>query len=220
MDLTRAEERVTSFPQAVKLVAEIAQAKLAQPLHGSVQRATALVLHRHVWLDDDGRHAQVRSADGQTWYLVNGNCTCLEAPQAPDGLCAHRLAVGLYRRASELLHSQGQPEVSAPAPALPEAPASVNVRVLIGRHECQWTLRDVSEDRLAERLQTFLARFPEAVKAKGQGDAARAPSSAPGEPPSCRYHGPMKASTKAPGTWFCASKMGDGSYCKERYPTS
>jgi hypothetical protein len=175
----------------------------------------ALVLHRHVWLDDDGRHAQVLSADGQTWYLVNGNCTCLEAPQAPEGLCAHRLAVGLYRRASELLHSQGQPEASAPAPALPEAPASVNVRLAIGGTDVQWTLRDQCEERLAERLERLLQRFPQVAKVT----AIVAPDGGtPTATPTCPYHGAMRESTKAKGTFYCPSRMGDGTYCKERFP--
>ena len=41
---------------------------------------------------------------------------------------------------------------------LPEAPASVNVRVLISGHETQITLRDSSEDRLLNRLHTLLKR--------------------------------------------------------------
>ncbi len=32
----------------------------------------------------------------------------------------------------------------------------------------------------------------------------------------CQYHGPMKESTKRPGTYFCPAKMGDGSYCKSK----
>ena len=36
------------------------------------------------------------------------------------------------------------------------------------------------------------------------------------EAPTCPYHGPMKESTKAPGTWYCSKRMGDGSYCKEK----
>jgi hypothetical protein len=46
-----------------------------------------------------------------------------------------------------------------------------------------------------------------------------APSAAPASvagPPSCKYHGPMKESSKAPGTFYCPAKMGDGTYCKER----
>lgn len=38
------------------------------------------------------------------------------------------------------------------------------------------------------------------------------------EAPICQFHGPMKESTKSPGTYFCSKKMGDGSYCKERFP--
>lgn len=36
------------------------------------------------------------------------------------------------------------------------------------------------------------------------------------EAPTCPYHGPMKESTKVPGTWYCSKRMGDGSYCKEK----
>lgn len=34
--------------------------------------------------------------------------------------------------------------------------------------------------------------------------------------PVCKWHGPMKESVKAPGTYYCSAKMGDGSYCKEK----
>ena len=44
------------------------------------------------------------------------------------------------------------------------------------------------------------------------------PAASPASPPVCAYHGAMKESTKVPGTWFCAKKMGDGSYCKEKWP--
>jgi hypothetical protein len=42
----------------------------------------------------------------------------------------------------------------------------------------------------------------------------------PGERPLCQFHGPLKKSDKAPGTWFCTKRMGDGSYCKSKYPES
>jgi hypothetical protein len=42
----------TLFADAVKQVSELAQAKLPESLHGRVQRATALVLHGAVWLED------------------------------------------------------------------------------------------------------------------------------------------------------------------------
>lgn len=34
--------------------------------------------------------------------------------------------------------------------------------------------------------------------------------------PICEFHGPMKESTKAPGTWYCPAKMGNGDYCKSK----
>lgn len=43
---------------------------------------------------------------------------------------------------------------------LPEAPASVNVRVQIQGREVQITLRDVDEERLLDRLAKVLERFP------------------------------------------------------------
>jgi hypothetical protein len=92
MELTTlGEERITTFRQALERVAALAHAKLSQDLHGHLERATALCLHRHVWMDEDGRHAQVLSSDGQTYYLVNGHCTCMDAPRAPQGLCKHRV---------------------------------------------------------------------------------------------------------------------------------
>lgn len=44
------------------------------------------------------------------------------------------------------------------------------------------------------------------------------PSSPPSDTPVCEFHGPMKESTKRPGTFFCPSKMGDGSYCTSKAP--
>ena len=217
MDLTAAEERLTTFTQALERVSALAHAKLPPELHGHLERATALVKHRHVFPTDDGKHAQVLSSDGARWYPVNGHCTCMDAPKAPQGLCKHRLAFGLYRRASELLATSGgaTPAQGAPA-ALPEAPASVNVRLCIDGHECQFTMRDADEARLVERLQALLTRFPQ--QAKPPASEASAPAQASGETPICPVHGPLKQSTKAPGTWFCSKKNFDGSYCQSRHP--
>jgi len=95
MDLTAAEERLTTFTQALERVSALAHAKLPPELHGHLERATALVKHRHVFPTDDGKHAQVLSSDGARWYPVNGHCTCMDASRGPQGLCEHRLAFGL-----------------------------------------------------------------------------------------------------------------------------
>ena len=107
MELTLGEEPITTFRQALERVTALAHAKLPAELHGHMERATALVIHRHVWLGEDGRHAQVLSSDGGTWYLVNGACTCMDAPRAPQGYCKHKLAVMLYKRAGEILVGEG-----------------------------------------------------------------------------------------------------------------
>lgn len=217
-DITLGEETITTFKQAVERVAAIAHAKLPQALHGHLERAHALCVHRHVWFDDDGKHAQVLSSDGETWYLVNGNCTCMDAPKAQSGYCKHKLATMLYRRASELLTASSGPRQSAAAEktALPEAPASVNVRLTIGGADVQWTLRDQDEHRLAARLEALLTRFPQKAKAPAHEASAAVPAT--GETPVCPHHAKSKESTKAKGTFFCPSKMADGTYCTWRHP--
>ena len=239
MELTLGEEKtITTWREAVAHVSELAHAKLPATLHGHLERATALVLHGHVWLDEDGRHGQVLSSDGATWYVCNGHCTCMGATRAPEGWCKHRLSVALYKRASELLAQASRPTPPAafplapfrallaeagvgdwrPAlPALPAAPARATVRVQVAGQAVPLTLWDTDDARLLTRLATLLARYP-AAPCGGQGPrpgAAPAPTTGT---PTCPHHGPGKESTKAPGTWYCTKKMADGRYCRWRYP--
>jgi hypothetical protein len=130
--------------------------------------------------------------------------------------CVNQQARRLYERVSERLAEENECYDLTPDPAppvatpLPEAPASVNVRVVVAGYEVQWTLRDVDETRLAGRLAALLAQYPKEGTASPSG-AASAP-----QPPVCRFHGPMKASSKAPGSFYCTKKLHDGSYCLER----
>jgi len=91
-----------AFLAAVRQVSELAHAKLPAPLHGNLERATALVLTGKVWREEDGTW-QVEASDGQSWYRPNGHCTCRNAATADGGWCKHRLAAALYRRAAERL---------------------------------------------------------------------------------------------------------------------
>lgn len=61
-----------------------------------------------------------------------------------------------------------------------------------------------------DRLKAIGAQPP--TLASPQAVAAEAER----EAPVCKYHGPMKPSAKAPGTFYCSHRMGDGSYCKEK----
>jgi len=161
-----------TFPQALQHVTDLAQTKLPETLQSRLAEALTLVQTGHVWLDEDGHTASVHSrSQADVWHTVNGTCSCADAHyQAPDGLCAHRLAVGLWRRASELcLHPAPSTPIdvtptalpAGPVLGLPEAPASVNVRLCISGHDVQWTLRDSDETRLATRLDALLARYPQ-----------------------------------------------------------
>jgi hypothetical protein len=106
-------------------------------------------------------------------------------------------------------HPEGKNGVSAFS--LPEAPASANVFVTLKGRQVQLTLRDTDETRLLHRLSVVLEQFP--LETTTQASTPPAPSPTP----TCKWHGTMKESTKAKGTWYCPAKMGDGSYCKERH---
>jgi len=79
-------------------------------------------------------------------------------------MCAHIIAAQLWVRAMQTSQAPREPVAPGASPAgplpLPEAAASVNVRITIGGRECQWTLRSHNEDELAERLARLLAKYP------------------------------------------------------------
>jgi hypothetical protein len=101
------------FREAVLAVA--ARAKAALPdAADRIDTAAALVLAGEVELLADGRTARVgRQTEGNTAYLVNGQCQCPEFPTAPGHFCTHRLAYGIAKRVSDLapepLTAQGGP---------------------------------------------------------------------------------------------------------------
>jgi len=162
--------KTLTFAEALTHVITLASDKMPDCLQTRLAQAAELIGHGSVFLEDDGHTASVRSrSQADVWHLVNGTCDGEDAHfQAPQGLCAHRLAVGLVRRAAERLRQPQEPasavveETPAPSmpPALPEAPASVNVRLVIAGRDCQVTLRDTDETWLLTRLDALLARYP------------------------------------------------------------
>jgi hypothetical protein len=104
---------------------------------------------------------------------------------------------------------------TAPVVPLPEAAASVNVRIVVHGREVQWTLRGTQEAEVAERLEALLARYPLiAPQAK-----AAAPVAEVAATPTCPAHHISRESTKAPGTFFCPSRTeADDAFCTWRHP--
>jgi len=90
---------------------------------------------------------------------------------------------------------------------LPEAPASINVRLMLHGRECQLTLRDSDEERLLERLAVVLERYPVA-------QASTAPPVSTGGD-WCPIHNlQMKEQTKDGRTWY-SHRTPEG-WCKGR----
>src|SRR5262252_11150728 len=108
-----------AFRTAVLQVAD--KAKLVLEANASrIDKAVALVLNGFVEIID-GKCRVASQTNGKTIYhQVNGICTCLDFTQgkAPNGFCKHRLAHGLYRRATEMVQAQEQEPIVEAQPTI------------------------------------------------------------------------------------------------------
>lgn len=209
------------FPEAVRRTSELAHARLPEVLHGHIQRATALVLQGAVHVEEDGKHALVRSSDGQSYYHVNGHCTCMGAPHAPEGLCKHRIALMLYRRAGDLMReglhdAPPAPTPRAKEPRCPEAEFSCSFTGTIGGVSVILTARGASFEQFSANVQAVRALLDAPTAQTTSAPAQVAPATAAWV---CPYHGSGRDSTKVPGQRYCPAKMADGGRCKEVWPT-
>jgi hypothetical protein len=187
--------------EAVSEVAQKAKATLPQ-CNGRVEKAVQIVLNGDVELLPDGKAKVASQSNGSTsYFIVNGTCECKDFPKAPSGWCKHRLAYGMYKRASALVKSKVAHSESTEThqAILPEAPASVNVRLTLGGREVQITLRDTNEQYLLERLEKLLERFPvEETQREGW----------------CTHHNTqMKENHKNGQTWY-SHKLANGKWCQ------
>src|SRR5262245_60268346 len=162
-EITWEEASAPGFEQTTRqawreAVAEIAErAKQTLPeCHGRVDKAAAIVLNGDVELLTDGKARVASQANGTTEYVVcNGTCECKDFPKAPSGWCKHRIAAGMQKRATALVQKKlsiatnghTEPAQTPPTPALPEAPASVNVRLELAGRQVQLTLPYRDEGR-------------------------------------------------------------------------
>jgi len=201
---------------AVAEIAAKAKDKLPE-CNGRVDSAVKIVLAGDVELLADGTAKVASQSNGTTAYhVVNGHCDCRDYEKAPHNFCKHRLSVAIARRAQELTiaklaDTNGQTEQPAspqaspavPTSTLPEAPASINVHLELAGRQVQLTLRDSDEDRLLQRLDAVLQRFPLVVKPTD-------------ETPRCPKHGVvMKLNHGKDGSTWLSHRTADG-WCKGR----
>ena len=196
---------------------EVARMQAVHPeREAELARAHALILHGMVVPSpDDPETGQVLSSDGQKVYHVNGVCDC-DAGQHVHGW---RLYQYVQRKLDAQATQTAQEPLSAPqtpvdtsaavvaSTPLPEAPASVNVHILLEGRQVQLTLRDTDETRLLQRLAAVLQQYPAPAKPATQGPK-------PGQDKGwCAIpQVQMKENRKDDRTWY--SHRVDGQFCK------
>ena len=201
MNATLVPDRA-AWRAAVADIAAKAHTKLPNST-GRIDSAVKIVLAGDVELLPDGgaRVASRTDATGQ-YHLANGHSDCRDYARAPGNLCAHRLAYGIARRATELAPPLQESIQLPPAPTapLPEAPASANCYITLEGRQVQVTLRDTDETRPLQRLAALLKQYPTpAQPARPQGW--------------CAIHNvQMKQTTKAGRAWW--SHKTTAGWCK------
>jgi hypothetical protein len=182
-------------------------------LNGRVAKGVKLALLGDIELHADGSSTVMSSSDPTRRYEIReGTCTCRDWDQAPEHLCQHRLGAGFLRKAQELCpqvghDGEGPPTVETRQIAqLPEAPASVNVRLTVAGREVQLTLRDTDETRLLARLDTVLQQYPMPLHA-----IACKPTDERSLPPCPQGHGFLRKGKG--GHLYCPTRLADGSWC-------
>lgn len=110
-------------------------------------------------------------------------------------------------------------------PSTPNKPIVV-LKAVIGGTEQTWYVYGDDDEDVAHKLPR-VHRYIQELRKKFGGDdltppdPPRQPRGGPSkasEIHDCEWHGPMKESTKAPGTFYCPKKKSDGSWCPSRWP--
>jgi hypothetical protein len=114
-----------AFRQAVEEVAVHAREKLPQTVNGRIDAAVKIVLQGDVEVLPDDQARISSQSNGTTMYhLVDGTCDCRDFENAPGSWCKHRIAFGIYKRATTLAKQrlEAQTESPRPEPVSPESP--------------------------------------------------------------------------------------------------
>ena len=131
---------------------------------GRMAKAEAIVLAGLVSVVDDRLTYVHSQRDIATVYSVNGNCECEDYIQqrVPLGLCKHRIAARLYRRALQAT----APVEPAPAPAAttsehvaPFVEVQAEVYVKIGGHKTKFVVKAGSAEACSAEIERLLAAY-------------------------------------------------------------
>jgi hypothetical protein len=118
------------------------------------------------------------------------------------------------KRAADALNApQDAPLFDEAKPAAPVKPsATFTIHALMDDFPFEVSFAG-SADQLAATVQRLrdLGAVPPTPAARAAVEAEKERSA-----PVCEFHGPMKESSKRPGTYYCPAKMGDQSYCKSK----
>ena len=177
----------------------------AQPaLASRCDKAVALVLTGKVHLAGATQALVDSYREPGVQYAVNGTCACQDAKHgAPDGWCAHKIAVDLVRACPPEAHA-----------TLTEAAFSITLKGTMGGHDAMLTARGATWEEFAGNV----------ARLKGLLDAAPprpTPAAAPvaGQPTPegwCLVHQtPMTRQSNQRGSWWSHTKP-DGGWCKGR----
>ena len=187
------------------LIRHLAQVRAAaQPaLASRCDKAVALVLTGKVHLAGATQAFVDSYREPGVHYAVNGTCACPDAlHQAPEGWCAHKIAVDLVRACP--------PE--AVAAACPEAAFSITLKGRLGGHEVLLTARG----QTWEAFSTNVARLTGLLDAAPPAAAPVPPAIAGPPTPEgwCLVHQvPMRRQSNQRGSWWSHTKH-EGGWCK------
>src|SRR5207248_3648086 len=125
----------TAFREAVEEVAAHAREKLPSAVNGRIEAACKIVLQGDVELLPEDKAKVGSQTNGTTSYhIVDGTCDCRDFEKAPEHWCKHRIAFGIYKRATALAKQKLEAAVDGEQAANPEPTSPVEASGTTAAH--------------------------------------------------------------------------------------
>ncbi len=117
-----------AFRDAIEVVTAHAREKLPEAVNGRIDAARKIVIQGDVeLLPDDKARVGSQTHGTTTYHIVDGTCDCRDFAHSSDHWCKHRIAFGIYKRATALAKQklEAQAESTRPEPMSPEPTSSI-----------------------------------------------------------------------------------------------